>query len=115
MAALKLLTQQVVGTSFAFYTEDEVRALSVKQVTNPQTFDSFNRPTEGGLYDRALGPTDFGVTCPTCGLGACHSSGSSSFGRHRRAPGTFVGTCQRAAALLRLPAPRAHTNDDTTT
>lgn len=71
MSALKLLTQQVVGTSFAFYTEDEVRALSVKQVTNPQTFDSFNRPTEGGLYDRALGPTDFGVTCPTCNLGAC--------------------------------------------
>jgi DNA-directed RNA polymerase beta' subunit len=42
--AARLLTQQVVGTSFAFYTDDEIRRISVKRVTNPQTFDAFNHP-----------------------------------------------------------------------
>jgi DNA-directed RNA polymerase I subunit RPA1 len=69
--AFRLFTQQVVGTSFAFFSEEEVRRLSVKRITNPQTFDTFNRPTEGGVYDKALGPVDFNVVCPTCGLGAC--------------------------------------------
>jgi hypothetical protein len=45
-AASRYLTQQVVGTSFRFYTEEEVRRISVKRVTNPVTFDSFNHATE---------------------------------------------------------------------
>jgi DNA-directed RNA polymerase I subunit RPA1 len=43
--AVRFLTEQVVGTSFRFYTDDEVRKLSVRRVTNPVTFDTFNRPT----------------------------------------------------------------------
>lgn len=65
---MRFLTQQVVGTSFSFYTDEEIRRISVKRITNPQTFDSFNHATEGGVYDKALGPVDFGVLCPTCGL-----------------------------------------------
>jgi hypothetical protein len=34
--ASRLLTQTVVGTSFSFYTDDEVRRLSIKAITNPQ-------------------------------------------------------------------------------
>lgn len=45
MAASRILTQQVVGTTFAFYTDDEIRRLSVKKLTNPMTFDNFGRPT----------------------------------------------------------------------
>ena len=43
--ATRLLTHQVVGTTFAFYEDDEIRRLSVKKITNPQTFDTFNHPT----------------------------------------------------------------------
>lgn len=93
--ALRLLTQQVVGTSFSFYTEDEIRALSVKQITNPQTFDTFNRPTEGGVYDRALGPVDFNIVCPTCGLG-----------EWRGALGGPGGSIGAAAAVAHAGAPR---------
>lgn len=67
--AVRLLTHSIVGTSFQFFSDDEIRRLSVKQVTNPQTFDTFGKPVAGGVYDRALGPTEFSVTCPTCGLG----------------------------------------------
>ncbi len=45
--AVRFLTEQVVGTSFRFYNDDEIRRMSVKRVTNPITFDSFNHPTEG--------------------------------------------------------------------
>ncbi len=43
--ASRFLTEAVVGTSFRFYTDDEVRRLSVKRVTNPVTFDAFNHAT----------------------------------------------------------------------
>jgi len=36
MATLRQLTHCVVGTSFQFYTDDEIRRLSVKAITNPQ-------------------------------------------------------------------------------
>lgn len=45
--AARLLTQQVVGVSFAFYTDEEIRKLSVKAITNPQTFDANNLPMDG--------------------------------------------------------------------
>jgi DNA-directed RNA polymerase I subunit RPA1 len=43
--AARILTQQVVGTSFAFYTDEEIKRLSVKRVTNPVTFDTYAHPT----------------------------------------------------------------------
>lgn len=46
-SAVGLLTQQVVGASFGFYSDAEVRKLSVKQIVNPLTFDEFNHATAG--------------------------------------------------------------------
>ena len=116
MSALRLLTQQVVGTSFSFYTEDEIRALSVKQITNPQTFDTFNRPTEGGVYDRALGPVDFNIVCPTCGLGAWRERRGLTAVRSTAAAAAPM-VCARGqprAARARTSTRRAaaRTNDD---
>ena len=34
--AVRLLTNQVVGTSFSFYTEEEIVKLSVTKIVNPQ-------------------------------------------------------------------------------
>jgi hypothetical protein len=47
----------ISSVSFSFLTTDDVRRISVKQITNPVQFDSLNQPNIGGLYDPALGPT----------------------------------------------------------
>ncbi|KAG8857445.1 hypothetical protein FRB96_005744 [Tulasnella sp. 330] len=46
----------VKSISFSFLTSDDVRRISVKQIVNPTLLDDFNQPTNGGLYDPALGP-----------------------------------------------------------
>ena len=46
----------VQSVSFSVLTTDDVRRISVKQVTNPVLLDGLNRPNVGGLYDPALGP-----------------------------------------------------------
>ena len=43
----RLLTHTVTGASFAFYSEEEIRRLSVKRITNPNPFDAFNHPSAG--------------------------------------------------------------------
>ena len=48
---------EATSVSFSFLSSDEVRRISVKQITNPLLFDALSNPTLGGLYDPALGPT----------------------------------------------------------
>ncbi|EJD01575.1 beta and beta-prime subunits of DNA dependent RNA-polymerase [Fomitiporia mediterranea MF3/22] len=58
----------VQSISFSFLTSEDVRRISVKQITNPILLDELNRPTIGGLYDPALGPSDRKDICATCRL-----------------------------------------------
>lgn len=51
----EIITQTISAVNFQFYSSEEVRALSVKEITNPQTFDLLLNPNPGGLYDNALG------------------------------------------------------------
>ncbi|XP_052811234.1 DNA-directed RNA polymerase I subunit RPA1-like isoform X1 [Mya arenaria] len=60
---------------FRFYTTKDVRALSVKEITNVETFDTLNHPTVGGLYDQALGPSDEHDVCFTCNQPSLHCPG----------------------------------------
>ena len=46
----------VQSVSFSVLTTEDIRRISVKQVTNPVLLDDLNRPNVGGLYDPALGP-----------------------------------------------------------
>lgn len=62
----KTPTHQLSGVSFGFFTGDEVKQLSVKEITNPETFDALNNPNPSGLYDSALGPFNRSDTCTTC-------------------------------------------------
>jgi len=55
------------GTSFGFYSPEAGRKLSVKRLTTSVTFDKKNAAVPGGLYDPALGPTQPGIVCVTCG------------------------------------------------
>jgi DNA-directed RNA polymerase beta' subunit len=43
------------GVDFGLLGSDDIKAISVKRITNPTTFDSLLHPTPGGLYDLALG------------------------------------------------------------
>jgi hypothetical protein len=45
----------IEGVEFGFLSASDVRALSVKRITNPTTFDSLLHPVTGGLHDAALG------------------------------------------------------------
>lgn len=51
------ISSTISSVSFSFLTTDDVRRISVKQITNPVIFDSLNQPNIGGLYDPALGPS----------------------------------------------------------
>lgn len=53
-----VVSREVASVQFSVYSDDEVRRLSVKQITNPVLFDNLNHPTRNGLYDAALGPLD---------------------------------------------------------
>ena len=55
----EVVSRNVAATSFGFYSESEVRALSVKRIHVPATFDNMRNPVDGGRYDPALGPIDF--------------------------------------------------------
>ncbi|TPX70811.1 DNA-directed RNA polymerase [Spizellomyces sp. 'palustris'] len=63
------VSREVTSVAFSFLTPNDIRKLSVKQITNPLLFDNLNHPTKGGLYDPCLGPHDKGASCGTCSLG----------------------------------------------
>ena len=54
------------GVKLSLYTPEEVKKLSVKRITNTETFDALLHPNFGGLYDPCLGPTDRDDLCGTC-------------------------------------------------
>ncbi|RKP17001.1 beta and beta-prime subunits of DNA dependent RNA-polymerase, partial [Rozella allomycis CSF55] len=63
------------SVNFRFYTQDEIKKISVKQITNPIMFDNLGHVIPNGLYDASLGPVDkFGV-CQTCNLNAAMCPG----------------------------------------
>jgi DNA-directed RNA polymerase I subunit RPA1 len=53
-----VVTESVKSVKFSFFTEEEVRKLSVMKITNPILLDSMDRPVPGGLYDPELGPIE---------------------------------------------------------
>jgi DNA-directed RNA polymerase I subunit RPA1 len=63
------------GIHFKYFSADEVRKLSVKEITSAQSLDRLLNPIQNGLYDLALGPLDKDDVCLTCGLGYFHCPG----------------------------------------
>ena len=48
----------ITSVDFAFLSPAEIKALSVKRIQNPTTFDALLHPVPGGLYDPALGASE---------------------------------------------------------
>ena len=65
------------SVAFDIYTSEEIRKISVKQITNPVAFDKLGRPTVNGLYDIALGISPYvkSSNCATCGLDSVDCTG----------------------------------------
>ncbi|KAF7684268.1 DNA-directed RNA polymerase I subunit rpa1 [Astathelohania contejeani] len=54
--------------NFTFYTNEEIRKLSIVEIKNPATLDSFEHPIPHGLHDSKMGPLNSEIPCHTCGL-----------------------------------------------
>ncbi|CAH1774106.1 unnamed protein product [Owenia fusiformis] len=67
--------QRLSRLSFGTYSDVEVQRLSVKEITNPNSFDSLMHPTYGGLYDPHLGAVDRDDVCATCRQNYIHCPG----------------------------------------
>jgi len=49
------VSDRIMRVHFEPYTSRELKQLSVKEITNPTSFDLSQNATYGGLYDPALG------------------------------------------------------------
>ncbi|ABN68025.2 alpha subunit of RNA polymerase I [Scheffersomyces stipitis CBS 6054] len=63
----KPVGSEITSVDFGVLSDDEIRKLSAKQITNPTVFDNLGHPIGSGLYDLALGAFLRNV-CTTCGL-----------------------------------------------
>ncbi|KAI1780577.1 beta and beta-prime subunits of DNA dependent RNA-polymerase [Hypoxylon cercidicola] len=61
------ISSNIDSVDFDFLTPTEIKAISVKRIENPTTFDSLLNPVPGGLYDPALGAWGDSI-CTTCNL-----------------------------------------------
>ena len=64
----KPTASQIGSVSFGLLASEEIRALSVKQIQNLETFDTLLHPAPSGLYDLNLGAFGDNI-CGTCHLG----------------------------------------------
>ncbi|KAF2072418.1 hypothetical protein CYY_006276 [Polysphondylium violaceum] len=63
-----LIKNEISGVSFQFYTSEDIRKLSVKQIMEVESFDMLGGPVPSGLHDPALGPTGPPERCSVCSL-----------------------------------------------
>ncbi|CAO1632715.1 unnamed protein product [Jaminaea pallidilutea] len=68
MDITKPISSTIEGASFSFLSTQEIKAMSVKQITNPVLLDNTQTPNAGGLYDPSLGPMKKTDVCSTCQL-----------------------------------------------
>lgn len=63
------------GVRFSLYDAQQIKQLSVKEITNSAAFDALLRPADGGPYDAALGSSESDDVCTTCGQSNLHCPG----------------------------------------
>lgn len=49
------VSAQLDRVDFSLLGKKEIKAISVKKIVNPVTFDTLEHPVPGGLHDLALG------------------------------------------------------------
>lgn len=66
----KPIQDRFAGVTFAFFSDEEIKQLSVQQIMDPVPFNHLNNANPKGLHDKKLGvsPFDHNSACPTCGM-----------------------------------------------
>jgi hypothetical protein len=54
-------SEEVDSIHFSFYSDDEIKRISVKKITKSERLDAKNHPVPGGLLDPAMGPINFPI------------------------------------------------------
>ena len=57
---------KIIGIQFSILSPDEIRKLSVAEITTRDTYIN-NKPVIGGLFDPRMGVLEPGLICPTDG------------------------------------------------
>jgi DNA-directed RNA polymerase I subunit RPA1 len=53
------ISKRLDGILFGFFKAEEIRKMSVVEITCLSAFDQFNNPLKGGLYDPAMGVSPY--------------------------------------------------------
>ena len=65
---------KIIGIQFSILSPEEIRKLSVAEITNRDTYIN-NKPVINGLFDPRMGVLEPGLICPTDGLDYMQSPG----------------------------------------
>lgn len=73
MEKTRPVTLEVDSLKFNVFSPEEIRKFSVCKITSSISFDSIGNPVSGGLYDVAMGPSQWRELCSTCfnGISDC--------------------------------------------
>jgi len=63
-----VVRNEVSETHFGFYSEAEIKSMSVCKVNSSVAYDALGNTLSGGLYDGRMGPRVQNETCLTCGM-----------------------------------------------
>lgn len=66
MEKARPVTLEVDSLKFNVFSPEEIRKFSVCKITSSISFDSIGNPVSGGLYDVAMGPSQWKELCSTC-------------------------------------------------
>lgn len=69
-----MLPSKIIGVQFGIFSPEEIRKMSVAEVTNKDTYLG-NKPVIGGLFDPRMGVLEPGMICPTDGLNYMQTPG----------------------------------------
>lgn len=64
--------REPIDIKFSYFSPEEIRRVSVKEITSVEAYDEMGRPTRSGLHAREMGPMSVkkeSLQCMTCGLG----------------------------------------------
>ena len=65
---------KIIGVQFSLLSPEEIRRMSVAEITSRDTYDN-NKPKIGGLFDPRMGVLEHGLICPTDGLDYINTPG----------------------------------------
>ncbi|CAN6220809.1 unnamed protein product [Urochloa humidicola] len=64
---IEAASEEVDSIHFSFYSDDEIKRISVKKITKSERLDAKSLPVPGGLLDPAMGPINDTDPCKSCG------------------------------------------------